>query len=49
MKRTKNKIPIWWYAGFKKGFFYGCKKFIKCWFWTYANPLWSIRDKLRRK
>lgn len=42
----KNKIPKWWYAGFEKGFFYGCALFIKSWFWTYVNPLWTIRDKI---
>lgn len=49
MKRTKNKMPKWWYAGFETSFFCGCKIFIKSWFWSYANPLWSIRDKLKRK
>ena len=46
MKR--NKIPKWWYADFEKGFFCGCKSFIRSWFWTYANPLWNMRDKLKR-
>lgn len=45
-KISKNKIPKWWYAGFEKGFFHGCKGFLKCWFWTYANPIWTIRDKI---
>jgi hypothetical protein len=44
----KHKKPIWWYAGFKKGFFHGCKVYIKTWFWTYANPIWSIRDKIKK-
>ena len=26
-----NKIPRWWYAGFEKNFFHGCKCFIKIW------------------
>lgn len=47
MKR--NKVPIWWYAGFKEGFFHGCKIFVKSWFWSYSNPIWTIRDKLKRK
>lgn len=45
----KNEIPKWWYAGFKKGFFHGCKCFIKIWWISYSNPLWTIRDWLRRK
>lgn len=42
---SKNKIPKWWYAGFKKGFFYGCYIFVRSWYITYANPMWTIRDK----
>lgn len=41
-----NKIPKWWYAGFDKGCICGCVTFIKSWFNSYANPLWTIRDKL---
>jgi hypothetical protein len=44
----KNKIPKWWYTGFEKGFFQGCVKFMKCWFNSYSNPLWTIRDKMRK-
>jgi hypothetical protein len=43
-----SKIPRWWYAGFDKGFFHGCRVFIRSWFWTYANPLWNIRDKINK-
>lgn len=43
-----NKIPRWWYAGFKKNFFYGCWGFIKMWWISYSNPLWTIRDKIRK-
>ena len=44
----KNKIPKWWYADFKRGFFSGCYHFIKSWFNSYSNPLWIVRDKLKR-
>ena len=44
----KNKIPKWWYAGFDKGFFYGCTLFVHSWFNSYSNPLWAIRDKLKK-
>lgn len=46
-KMKKNKIPKWWYAGFDKNFFYECYVFIKSWFWSYGNPIWSIRDKIK--
>lgn len=48
-KYKQNKIPIWWYAGFQKGFFHGCIGFVKCWFISYSNPLWTIRDTLKIK
>lgn len=44
----KNKIPKWWYAGFKKGFVHGCIVFVRSWYISYANPMWTIRDKLKR-
>ncbi len=44
----KNKIPKWWYSGFKKNFFCGCKTFIRCWYASEANPLWEIKRKLKR-
>lgn len=43
-----NKIPKWWYAGFKKGFIYGCKSFIKIWWVSASNPLWDIKYKIKR-
>lgn len=44
---SKNKIPKWWYAGFEKNFFYGCIVLVQSWFNTYANPIWTIRDKFQ--
>lgn len=45
----KNKIPKWWYAGFKKGFFHGCKCFVKIWWSSASNPLWDIQHWLKRR
>ena len=36
-----NKIPKWWFKS-------GIKGFINAWFWSYANPIWNIRDKFKR-
>lgn len=45
----KNKIPKWWYAGFEKGLFYGCKVFIKSWWASSSNPYWDIKRKFERR
>ncbi len=44
----KNKIPKWWYTGFKKGFVYGCKHFLQLWWASAANPLWGIKYNVRK-
>ena len=43
-----NKIPRWWYVGFKKNFFYGCWDFIKTWWASASNPWWTIKYKVRK-
>lgn len=44
----KNKIPKWWYTGFKRGRIYGCKHFLRLWWASAANPLWDIKHYSRK-
>lgn len=43
----KNKIPKWWYSGFQKNFLYGIYHFIKVWYASSANPLYTIKNKIK--
>jgi hypothetical protein len=45
-----DKIPAWWLKSVEdKPLLYKAWHIFKLWFWSYGNPIWSIRDTISRR